>query len=165
MVLLILPACNDARQSSWMPEDGAVVPILRQYAGMDCGEPAAMQTVVRTADQWLRVPWINEPVDWDKEMALALTLGPVVSDQHSVRITRVWRAGRQLRVAVASAPPPPGAPLVRASPYCIAIVPMCELGVAGFSGDPPPLRIQRGGDVQREAPAPPSNRPSAPSVR
>ena len=160
-----LSGCSEPRPASWLPDDGADVAILRQYAGPDCGEPAAMQVVIRTPEQWARVPWINDPVDFTHEMALAMTLGPVYSDQQSIRITRVWRAGRQLRVAVAMPEPPAGAALARGSPFCIAIVPKCELPVAGFSAEPPPIRVQRSGEVQRQAPRPADNRPPPPKPR
>lgn len=95
-----------------------------------------MQLVVRDQATLAQVPLVDVPVDFPKEMLLIVTLGRVTSNQYAVNIDRVWREGHQLRVSSTVTTPPPGSPLVLASPYCIAVVPRCDLNVAGFSPQP-----------------------------
>lgn len=117
--------------------DGAELPILRQVQGTHCHETLAVQLVVRDAATLARIPLQDIPVDFTREMLLIVTLGRVTSDHYSVRIGRVWRRGHQLRVGLTVESPSAEAPIVMASPYCIAVVPRCDLNVAGFSPEPP----------------------------
>ncbi len=117
--------------------DGDDLPILRHAAAPHCHETRAMQVVVRDAAGLARIPLQDVPVDFDEEMLLIATLGRVPSDQYSVHIERVWREGHRLRVSVVVERPPPNAPLVVASPYCIAVVPRCDLNVEAFDPEPP----------------------------
>lgn len=117
--------------------DGEELPILRHVAAPHCHESQAMQIVVRDAAGLAQIPLQDVPVDFEREMLLIATLGRVPSDQYSVRIERVWREGPHLRVSVVVQRPPPGSPLVVASPYCIAVVPRCDLNVEAFAPEPP----------------------------
>lgn len=147
--LLMFGACHDPRPDAMLPDEGADLPILRQFAGPDSGEQQRMQVVVRREDDWARIPLIDAPIDFGQEMALVITLGRTISDRQSIRIARVWRQGRQLRVAISTTPPPAGAPLSEATPYCVAIVPHCELEVAGFLPEPPGYKQRKTGALQR----------------
>ena len=91
-----------------------------------------MQVVVRREEDLARIPLVDSPIDFEQEMALVMTLGRTVSEQQSIRITRVWRQGRQLRVAIETAAPARELVLRESTPFCVAIVPKCELEVAGF---------------------------------
>lgn len=113
------------------------MPILRQVQGTHCHETLAMQLVIRDQATLARIPLQDLEVDFREEMLLIVTLGRVTSDQYSVRIGRVWRQKHELRVSVTVETPPVGAPIVMASPYCIAVIPRCDLNVAGFSPEPP----------------------------
>jgi hypothetical protein len=120
-----------------MPADGEELPILNQIHGAHSHESRALQLVIRSPAVLAQVPLTDVPVDFSQEMLLIVTLGRVPSDQYTVTIDRVWREGPHLRVSTTVTAPPPGAPLMMASPYCIAVVPRCDLNVAGFSAQPP----------------------------
>lgn len=125
-----------ARPACLVP-DGAELPIIRQVQGTHSHETLAMQLVIRDPAALARIPLADIEVDFQKEMLLIVTLGRVTSDQYGVRITRVWRQKHELRVAVTVETPPVGAPIAMASPYCMAVIPRCDLNVAGFSPEPP----------------------------
>lgn len=134
----LLGGCHELRDDLHVvPADGEELPILRQSHGAHCHETRAMQLVIRDTATLARVPLADVAVDFSREMLLVVTLGRVTSDQYSVNVDRVWRDGPRLRVATTVDSPPPGAKMVMASPYCIAVVPKCELNVAGFSPQPP----------------------------
>lgn len=133
-----LGGCRELREEFHVtPADGEDLPILRQVQGAYCRESQAMQLVIRDTATLAQAPLADVPVDFASEMLLIVTLGRVASDQYSVKIDRVWREGPHLRVSYVVTSPPPGAPPVVASPYCVAVVPRCGLGVAGFSPQPP----------------------------
>ncbi len=96
-----------------------------------------MQVVVRDSASLAKIPLEDIEVDFSREMLLVITLGSVPSDSYRVRIDRVFREGGSLKVDATIVQPPPGAPLVPASPYCIAVVPQCELNVLNFMPEPP----------------------------
>ncbi|MBX3395163.1 MAG: protease complex subunit PrcB family protein [Phycisphaerae bacterium] len=120
-----------------MPSDGEELPILREVVRVHSHETRAMRLVIRDSAALAKVPLEQIPIDFDHEMMLVITLGRVPSDQYRVKIDRVVREGGELRVESSVVQPPEGAPLVPSSPYCIAVVPKCELNVAGFSSNPP----------------------------
>jgi hypothetical protein len=119
------------------PADGDELPILHQVQGTHSHETRAMQLVIRDPATLAQVPLADVPVDFAREMLLVVTLGRVTSDRCSVAIDRVWREEGHLRVSTVVTPPPAGAAIAMASPYCIAVVPRCDLNVAGFSPEPP----------------------------
>lgn len=96
-----------------------------------------MRLAIRNAADLSQVPLDEFHVDFDKEMVLIVTLGRMPSDQYRVRITGVHRERGRLIADVEVIRPPADAPLVVASPYCVAIVPRCDLPVEGFATRPP----------------------------
>ena len=70
-------------------------------------------------------------------MVLIVTLGRMPSDQYRVRIDGVRRDRGQLIADVRIVEPPANMPLAIASPFCVAVVPRCDLPVRGFSTRPP----------------------------
>lgn len=120
-----------------MPADGEELPILRRVAGTHSHETRAMQIVVRDPAMLARIPLADVSVDFSEEMLLVVTLGRVTSDRFAVDITRVWREGGRLRTEVTVSAPAAGAPIAMASPFCIVVVPRCDLNVADFSPEPP----------------------------
>lgn len=96
-----------------------------------------MQFVVRNLAAWSQVQLRDVPVDFRKEMLLVVTLGRRSSDQYEVSIDRIWRRRGALQVEIGVRRPAADAPVVMSSPYCIAVVPRCDLNVAGFDPDPP----------------------------
>jgi hypothetical protein len=110
---------------------------LRQATGTHSHETRALQLVVRDTQTLAQIPLADVPVDFSEEMLLIVTLGRMTSDQCGVRIERVWRERDRLRVKLA-VHAPTSAPPVMASPYCIAVVPKCDLDIAEFSARPPP---------------------------
>ena len=120
-----------------VPLDGDDLPVLRRVAGTHSHETRAMQVVVRDAATLAQITIEDVPVDFSHEMLLVVTLGRVMSEQYAVNIDRVWRDGPTLRVAVTVVAPSPDAPVGVATPYCIAVVPRCDLNVAGFTPEPP----------------------------
>ncbi len=96
-----------------------------------------MQVVVRDPAMLARIPLADVSVNFADEMLLIVTLGRVTSDRYSVDVTRVWREGGRLRVEVTVTAPPPGVPIAMAAPFCIAVVPRCDLNVADFAVEPP----------------------------
>ena len=122
---------------STLPMEGDELPILHQVTGTHCHETRAMQIVIRDAAMLARIPLEDVQVNFAREMLLIVTLGRVPSDQFSVRVGRVRREGSRLKVRTMVERPPPGAPIVMASPYCIAVVPTCDLNVDGFLTEPP----------------------------
>ncbi len=136
--LLWPAACRELRETThFKPADGKTLPILRQVTGTHSHEAQAMQVVVRDPATLSRIPLEDVAVDFSTEMLLIVTLGRVTSDQHAVMIERVWREGHRLRVALVLISPAANAPVVLASPYCIAVVPRCDLNVADFDPEPP----------------------------
>ena len=130
--------CREMRPTAReVPADHEELPILRQYVGVHSHEARAMRVVVRDRPTLARIPIHDVDVDFTREMLLIVTLGTVTSDEHAVRIERVWRDGHRLRVAVVRRAPPANAPLVMASPYCVAVVPRCDLNVIDFAPEPP----------------------------
>jgi hypothetical protein len=137
--MAIVGGCHELHDElHYIPADGEELPILRQAHGAHCHEARAMQLVIRDAATLAKVPLTDVPVDFSREMLLVVTLGRVTSDEYSLSIERVWREGPHLRVSTTVCSPPPGVPTVMASPYCIAVVPRCDLNVAGFSPQPLP---------------------------
>lgn len=142
LVTSLMPMCaigchEPARDFRPLPADGEELPILRRIAGTHSHETRAMQVVVRDPAMLARIPLADVSVNFANEMLLIVTLGRVTSDQYSVDITRVWREGGRLRVEVTVTAPPPGAPIAMAGPFCIAVVPRCDLNVADFAVEPP----------------------------
>lgn len=139
MGLLILGLGCRSRASDirLLPAEGEELPILHQEYGKHSHETRAMQLAIRNAQALALVPLCDVPVDFRQEMVLIVTLGRVPSDQYAIRIDRVWREGHKLRVATTVQIPPPNAPIRMASPYCIAVIPRCDLNVADFDAEPP----------------------------
>ena len=138
MMMMLSPVgCDGPGRMRQTPPEGAEVPILRQKSGQHCHETRAMQLVIRDAATLAQVPIEDVPVDFDHEMLLVVTLGRVVSDQYHIEIGRVWREGSKLRVSTRMARPGADAPPTFATPYCIAVIPKCDLNVDGFTATPP----------------------------
>ena len=119
-------------------EQAVELPILRSRNGAHSHENRAMQLVIRDAATLAKVPIVDIPVNFDREMLLIVTLGRVMSDQYSVEIDRVWREKSKVRVSTRVTQPAAGAAPTIATPYCIAVVPRSDLNVAGFLATPPP---------------------------
>lgn len=118
-------------------EEGQALPILQQIAGTHSHETRDMQLVVRDPETLAQVPLAEVPVNFSSQMLLIVTLGRVTSDQYAVSIDRVWRERGRLRVAVNVQAPDGRASVAMASPFCIAVVPKCDLNVADFLTQPP----------------------------
>ena len=131
--------CHDgSRRVQTIPVvEGQELPILQTLTGAHSHETRPMRLVIRDPAALAQVPLTDVPVDFASQMLLVVTLGSVTSDQYQVGINRVWREGNKLRVEMQVKDPPEGSPVAMAAPYCIAVVPRCELNVAGFSADPP----------------------------
>lgn len=139
MCAMVLAAgCHESlRDARPLPAVGEELPVLRRVAGTHSHETRAMQVVVRDPAMLARIPLADVEVDFAQEMLLIVTLGRVTSDRFAVDVTRVWREGGRLRVEVTVTAPPAGAPVAMASPFCIAVVPRCDLNVADFAPEPP----------------------------
>ena len=124
------------------PADGQDLPILHQIQGTHSNETRAMQLVVRDPQMLAKIPLTEVPVNFSDEMLLIVTLGRVLSDQYSVKIERIWRERGILRVTVKIETPKIETTKVASSPYCIAIVPKCDLNVEGFSTRLPIKRVR-----------------------
>jgi hypothetical protein len=96
-----------------------------------------MQIVVRDPAMLARIPLADVSVNFTDEMLLIVTLGRVTSDRYAVDVTRVWRERGKLRAEVTVTSPAAGTPVAMASPYCIVVVPRCDLNVADFVVEPP----------------------------
>lgn len=140
-ILLLNVVCTDPHPRMPLPANGAELPILRQFIVDDSREHRRMRVVVRDAAGWSRLPLIDERIDFEREMALIVTLGRVVQRGYSVRITRVWRDGPVLRVEATVESPPSDAPPDICAPFCVAVIPRCDLRVAGFDPAPPPAKL------------------------
>lgn len=137
----ISAGCSEAPpQIGYLPAEGEELPILRQKTGTHSTELTAMQLVVREEAELARIPLTDIDVDFEQEMLLIVLLGRVPSDQYAVRIERVWREGRNLAVKTLVQRPGTSAPLSLASPWCVAVVPRCDLRVEGFATEPPPRK-------------------------
>lgn len=137
-VLFPSVGCHEARVGMHeLPADGEELEILRQTQGTHSHESRAMQLVIRDAATLARIPLVDVPVDFSKEMLLIVTLGRTPSDRFAVSIDRVYREGSRLRVETAVQYPPPNSPVAMAAPYCIAVIPKCDLNVANFNPEPP----------------------------
>jgi len=135
-LLALLPAagCHEPRPGGApLPAPGEELPILHQVSGLHAHEDRPMRLAIRDAATLAQVPLVDVPVNFDEEMLLIVTLGRRLSDQYAVRIDRVWREGGLLKVDYELQVPPPDAPLSPSSPYCIAVLPRCDLNVEGFS--------------------------------
>lgn len=138
VALFPLPSCLDGGQSiRELPPDGEDLPILEQFSRPHSHETRPMQLVIRDPAMFARFPFQDVAVDFEHEMLLIVTLGRVPSDQYAVSIDRVWREGHKLQVTTTVQAPAAGAPLSMASPYCIAVIPRCDLNVVGFETTTP----------------------------
>ncbi|MEK6643228.1 MAG: hypothetical protein AABZ08_04910 [Planctomycetota bacterium] len=138
VVGLLCLGCHEQRFGTRpAPAEGEELPILEQYQGTHSHETRAMQLVVRDTQSLAQVPLIDMPVNFNDEMLLIVTLGQVTSDQHAVRIDRVWREAGRLRVSVQMQTPSTTPTVTMSSPYCVAVVPRCDLNVADFLTTPP----------------------------
>jgi hypothetical protein len=135
-MLASLVGCHEVVRVNQFP-DGAELPLVSQINGTHSHETRAMHLVIRDTAALARVPIADVDVDFSNQMLLIVTLGPMTSDQFAVKIDRVWRDGHELKVATTITSPPPGAPIAMSSPYCIAVVPRCDLNVNGFAAEPP----------------------------
>ena len=138
--LLLAPfagCLGSASTTDRLPPDGAELPIIREWSMSHSHESRAMQLAIRNASDLSQIPLAEFDIDFDTEMALIVTLGRMPSDQYRVRITGVHRDRGRLIADVEVVQPPAGAPFVIASPYCVAIVPRCDLPVEGFATRPP----------------------------
>ncbi len=159
LLLVLAPyGCNQpGGMTSDAPSEGEELPIIAQLQDAHSHELEPMQLVIRDAGAYARIPLREMDVDFSREMLLVVTLGQRLSDQYSVRIDRVWREGGKLQVETEITRPPPGAPPVFASPYCIAKVRRCDLNVAGFS-PAPPARTRTWGQSEYGGDTPPLDR-------
>lgn len=138
VIAILLTACHQPRAGSGVtPAPGEELPILHKIHGVHSHETRAMQVVVRNASTLAQIPLSDVPVDFQNEMLLIVTMGRLTSDQYVVDISRVWRDRGVLRVETSVTAPPAGVPTVMSSPFCIAVVPRCDLNVADFSNEPP----------------------------
>lgn len=136
--VLVVIGCHQPRTTTGvMPAPGEELPILHKINGVHSHETRAMQLVVRDLATLAQVPLTDVPVDFKDEMLLVVTLGRVTSDQYSIDIRRVWREGGVLRVETSVLAPGAGVATAMSSPYCIAVVPRCDLNVAEFANTPP----------------------------
>ncbi len=139
----VIPGCLDERSlTDQLPTDGAALPIIRQWSRTHSHEQRAMRLAIRNAADLSQIPLEEFNIDFESEMALIVTLGRMPSDQFRAQIAGVRRDRGRLVVDVEIVQPPVDTPFQPASPYCIAIVPRCDLPVAGFATRPPPR--QRG---------------------
>jgi len=138
LALIGAGGCDDpAAHVRMMPEDGSDLPILRHAEGAHSHETTVLRVVIRDAETWSQLQVAEMPIDFEREMALVVTLGSVMSDRCRIVIERVWREGHRIRVRTRTISPPPDAPLEPAAPYFIAVVPRCDLNVEGFSATLP----------------------------
>lgn len=167
MIIGFLPCvagCHEFNtRAARMPNDGEDLPILHQAAGTFSHEDRSMRLVVRDASMLAQIPLVDVPVDFDTQMVLIITLGRRLSDRYAVRISRVWREGPVLRVTEDVVVPPPEAPLVPSSPFCLAVVPRCDFNVEGFSAKIPHMRARGNLGTYRDVPKQPE--PSTPKKR
>jgi len=119
------------------PADGEELTILQHIQGTHSHETRPMRLVIRDTSTLAQVPLTAVTVDFNKEMLLVVTLGRVTSDQVAVAIRRVWRERGRLKAEIDVTPPPRGAPLAMSTPFCVAVIPRCDLNVEGFSVVPP----------------------------
>lgn len=139
LLLVVGPiGCNQQEGMQQANSESIVeLPILRSRNGLHSHENRAMQLVIRDPATLARVPIVDVPVNFDREMLLIVTLGRVMSDQYSVEIDRVWREKSKVRVSTRVTQPAPGASPAIATPYCIVVVPRSDLNVEGFLATPP----------------------------
>ncbi len=133
--IFCLPAgCSELNdRATPLPAEGDDLPIAHQVSGTFSHEDRPMQLVIRDQELLSQVPLVDVPVDFRSQMLLVVTLGRRLSDKYAVRINRVWREGPMVHVDYQIDSPPPGAPVLVSSPFCIAVVPRCDLNVEGFS--------------------------------
>lgn len=130
---------NDG-QAVPLPPDGDAIPILRQWSRTHSHEPRALRLAIRDAADLAMIPLDEFDVDFSQEMVLIVTLGRMPSDQFRVQIDGVRRERGQLIADITVVEPPPHTPMEIATPYCVAIIPRCDLPVRGFAIRPPPRR-------------------------
>src|SRR5262249_49396754 len=133
-VMGLTSACSELNdRAAPLPPDGDDLPIVNQVAGIHSHEDRPMRLVIRDQSLLAQVPLVDVPVDFHTQMLLVVTLGRCVSDQYQVQINRVWREGPVLKVDYQARGPSGEAPVTISSPYCIAVVPRCDLNVDGFA--------------------------------
>jgi hypothetical protein len=117
-------------------QPGGAVPVQKHWKGFQNAYTDKPQNlVIKTADQWKTV-WTKThafmtpappmpPVDFDKQMVLAVFMGQKPSGGHAIEITKVVPAGQGLTVHVKETKPGPGdiTTAVITSPYYFAVVP------------------------------------------
>lgn len=115
------------------------LPILWEKSGSYCNRTAPLRLVARNQAEMALCPISDVPVDFDRQMVLAATMGQVLSDGYAIRIERVYREGPFIKVDVRIYRPPPvtqPGDLRPACPYHVVVVPRSDLNVENFSPDP-----------------------------
>lgn len=151
----LVAGCNEINdRETPLPADGDELPIANQVSGTFSHEDRPMQLVIRDQELLSQVPLVDVPVDFRSQMLLVVTLGRRLSDKYAVRINRVWREGPVIRVDYQIDAPPPGSAVTVSSPFCIAVVPRCDLNIQGFSPTLPRRRprLPEGLMEQRDVP-------------
>lgn len=123
------------------------VPILWEQSGTYSTLGRAVRLLIRDRAGLAQVPLTDIPVDFETQMVLVAGLGPTLSNEMGIRITRVWEEGGRLRVQERQVHPgaqkTPG--VTRASPWTVVIIPRSDLNVEGFTTRIPPNVIAGGG--------------------
>lgn len=133
-LLCLISGCAELNdRATPLPADGDELPIAHQVSGTFSHEDRPMELVIRDQELLSQVPLVDVPVDFRTQMLLVVTLGRRLSDKYAVRINRVWREGPMIHVDYQIDSPPAGSPVTVSSPFCIAVVPRCDLNVDGFS--------------------------------
>jgi len=127
-------------------EEPEAFPILWERAGSYCSRETPLRLVARSRAEMALCPVADVPVDFSREMVLAVAMGRVTSDRYAIRIHRVWREESVLKVDVrVHRPPPSTQPSIRlACPYHVVVVQRSRLNVEGFWPDPRRATRSRG---------------------
>jgi len=127
-LLIPLVACATVAVGD-VPAEGAALPFSTVAKGFASDVLEPLQVAIRTRDEWVAFwarhtraqvqPPSAPPVDFSREMVVGIFLGERATGGYEIEITKVERAGSELRIHYRSKSPDPGAIVTQArtQPY------------------------------------------------
>jgi len=119
--------------------DNQELPVLWEHSGHDDRIKTQVRYIAHDAQALAKIPLVDVPVDFETQMVLIASPGPVRSPDVTIRIRRLWTAGPRIRSQIEVIHPTAQQkrPLKLFSPYHLIVVPKSDRNVEGFTSSLP----------------------------